>query len=60
MMKNLSKMFRALCLLTVGGGIVASAQIESDITIQANVPFSFVVGNTTLPAGRYESRDLSR
>lgn len=57
-MKNLSKMFLALCLLTVGGGIVANAQIESDIAIEANVPFTFVVGNTTLPAGRYEIKAI--
>jgi hypothetical protein len=45
----------ALCLLTVGGGVVADAQIESaPPRIQANVAFAFVVGNTTLPAGKYE------
>ncbi|SRR6266540_6017394 len=54
MIRNLSKLFLALCLLTVGGGIVANAQIDSDSIIEANVPFSFVVGKTTLPAGKYE------
>jgi hypothetical protein len=58
MIKNLSKIFMALCLLTVGGGIVANAQMESDIAIEANVPFSFVVGNTTLPAGTYQIKAL--
>jgi hypothetical protein len=53
MIKNLSKLFLALCLLTVSGGIVANAQIESDITIEVSVPFTFVVENTTLPAGKY-------
>ena len=57
-MKNLGKLFMALCLFTVGGGIVANAQIDSDITITANVPFTFVVGNTTLPAGKYDIRNI--
>ncbi|MCM3873470.1 MAG: hypothetical protein ND895_22535 [Pyrinomonadaceae bacterium] len=58
MIKNLSKLFLALCLLTVGGGIVANAQIDSDITIEVSVPFPFVVDNTTLPAGKYEIRTI--
>jgi hypothetical protein len=57
MMKNLSKMFLALCLLTVGG-IVAHAQIDSGARIQANVPFTFMAGDTKLPAGKYEIRAL--
>ena len=58
MMKNLGKLFMALCLLTVGGGIVANAQIDSDVTIRASVPFAFMVGDTTLPAGKYEIKVL--
>lgn len=57
-MMNLGKLFLALCLLTVGGGIVANAQIDTGVTIQVNVPFTFVVGDTTLPAGKYEIRAL--
>jgi hypothetical protein len=53
MIRNLGKLFLALCLLTVGGGIVANAQIETGVTIETNVPFTFVVGDTTLPAGKY-------
>ncbi|HEX9425380.1 MAG TPA: hypothetical protein VF899_19215 [Pyrinomonadaceae bacterium] len=58
MIMNLSKLFLALCLLTVGGGIVANAQIDNDSIIEANVPFSFVVGKTTLPAGKYEIKGI--
>jgi len=54
MIRNLGKLFLTLCLLTVGGGVVANAQIDSDMRIQANVPFAFAVGDTTLPAGNYE------
>lgn len=58
MIRNLGKLFLALCLLTVGGGIVAHAQIDTSTTIDANVPFAFVVGNTTLPAGKYQIKGL--
>jgi len=54
MIRNLGKLVLTLCLLTVGGGVVANAQIDSDMRIQANVPFAFAVANTTLPAGNYE------
>ena len=59
MIGNLGKLFLALCLLTVGGGIVANAQIDSDSIVEANVPFAFVVGNTTVPAGKYEIRGIN-
>ncbi len=58
MIRNLSKLFLALCLLTVGGGVVANAQIDSDSRIEANVPFAFVVGKATLPAGKYEIKGI--
>ena len=58
MMRNLGKVVLTLCLLTVGGGIVANAQIDSLTRIQANVPFAFAVGNTMLPAGKYQIRRL--
>ena len=58
MINNLGKLFFALCLLTVGGGVVANAQIGSDLTIRGNVPFAFMVGDTTLPGGEYEIRAL--
>ena len=59
-MRNLGKLFLALCLLMVGGGMVANAQIASDVTIQANIPFAFTVGDTTLPAGNYTLRVQAR
>ena len=59
MLKNFAKLFLALCVLTVGG-IVANAQVDSGVTIEADIPFAFVVGKTTLPAGRYELRALEQ
>ena len=58
MIKNLGKRFLTLCLLTVGGSIVANAHIDSVLRIEANVPFAFSVGDTTLPAGKYEIKML--
>ena len=58
MIRNLGKLFLTLCLLAVGGGVVANAQIDTDNPIQANVPFAFAIGNTTLPAGKYEIRKI--
>ena len=55
-MRNLGKLFLALCLLTVGGVTVANAQVERGPQIEANVPFAFVVGDTKLPAGKYQIR----
>lgn len=58
-MKNLGKLFMALCLLTVGGGIVANAQIyNTGVALRADVPFTFVVRDTTLPAGKYDIKAL--
>ena len=58
MIRNLGKLLLALCLLTVGGGVVANAQIDTGVTIRGDVPFTFMVGDTTLPAGKYEIRTL--
>jgi hypothetical protein len=58
MFNNLGKLFLTLCLLTVAGGVVANAHVDSDSRIQANIPFVFTVGDTTLPAGKYEIRTL--
>ena len=53
-MRSITKAFLSLCLLVGLGAIATSnAQIESDATIKANIPHSFVVNNTTLPPGTY-------
>lgn len=54
MMRNLGKLLLTLCLLVVGGGIAANAQVNIVPEIEVNVPFDFVVGDTKLPAGKYE------
>ena len=58
MTRNIGKLFLMLCLLAVGGGVVANAQIDSATRIEVNVPFDFAVGNTTLPAGKYEIKGV--
>ena len=53
-MKIGTKFFLSLCLVAgLGAKLSANAQIRSDATIRANIPYSFVVNNTTLPAGTY-------
>ena len=56
MIRNSGKLLLALCLLVVGGGVVANAQIDSVPQLEINVPFAFAVGDTRLPAGKYEIR----
>ena len=54
-MKTVSKIFLSLCLVAVlGAATAASAQIESDATVVANIPYAFIVRDTTLPAGKYK------
>lgn len=52
-MRYVSKLFLSLCLTLVFGAVAANAQVESDVTIEANIPHAFVVEKTTLPAGKY-------
>ena len=58
MIRNSVKLLLTLCILIVGGGVVANAQIDADTHVKADVPFAFVVGHSTLPAGTYEIRRL--
>ena len=53
-MKIITKLFLSLCLvLGLGATLTSNAQIESDASIRANIPHSFVVHNKTLPPGTY-------
>ena len=53
-MKIVRTFFLSLCLVAgLGATLTTSAQIQSNATIRANIPYSFVVNNTTLPAGTY-------
>ena len=58
MIKKLGKLCLTLCLLVAGGGVVANAQVDSVPQIEANISFAFRVGDTKLPAGKYEIRSL--
>lgn len=50
-MKNLLLMVTALTFLAIAGGVPARAQVVD--AIEVNIPFTFAVKNTTLPAGEY-------
>lgn len=53
-MKVFTKLFLSLCLVVgLGATLTSHAQIQSDATVKANIPHSFVVNNTTLPPGNY-------
>ncbi|HKG61254.1 MAG TPA: hypothetical protein VKB05_15950 [Pyrinomonadaceae bacterium] len=50
----ISKLFLSLCLIVGLSAVMATnAQIESDATIYASIPHSFIVRDATLPAGEY-------
>ena len=56
-MKVITKLFLSLCLVVgLGATLTSNAQIQSDATVKANIPHSFVVNNTTLPPGSYTIR----
>lgn len=59
MIRNVGKLLMLVCLLTVGGVVVANAQVDTVPQIEANVPFDFVVGDTKLPAGKYQIKTIS-
>ena len=53
-MKKITKLFLSLCLLMgIGAAMSARAQIDSDVTIEADIPHAFMVKDTLLPPGRY-------
>jgi hypothetical protein len=50
----ISKLLLSLCLVIgLSAVMTTNAQIESDVTIYATIPHSFIVRDTTLPAGEY-------
>ena len=53
-MRFITKLFLSLCLVVgLGATLTSNAQLDSSAGIKANIPHSFVVNNTTLPAGTY-------
>jgi hypothetical protein len=55
-MRYMNKVFLAFCLLLGIGTVTASAQLKKEVSIKADVPHAFVVGDRTLPAGSYTIR----
>src|ERR1043165_4092785 len=58
MIKYLTKFILIFSFLLIGGLTAAQAQMDSNTIIDANIPFQFVVGNTTFPAGKYVIRPI--
>ena len=54
----IGKTLLILCILAGIGGSSAKAQIDSDTTVEADIPHAFVVRETTLPPGRYTIKVL--
>ena len=53
-MRFITKLFLSLCLVVgLGAAVSSNAQIDSEARVKAYVPYSFVVNNTTMPAGTY-------
>ncbi len=59
MKKQLSMVVVIVVLLTVAGLSNASAQSQPSMKMSANIPFTFNVGNQTLPAGEYTIQCLN-
>jgi hypothetical protein len=49
---------RVLAILVVLGSLAVAANAQQTISLKAHVPFQFVVGNQTLPAGAYQVQRL--
>jgi hypothetical protein len=43
----------AIALLTIASVATCTGAIAQDVTLKANIPFDFTVGNTWMPAGEY-------
>ena len=53
----ISKLFLSLCLMIgLSAVMTTNAQISSGTTIEVSIPHSFIVRDTTLPAGKYTVR----
>ena len=53
----ISKLFLSLCLMIgLSAVMTTNAQISSGTTLEVNIPHSFIVRDTTLPAGKYTVR----
>ena len=58
MMKKQAYTLIAMIVLVGSLAVVAQAQTNSSITLIANIPFQFSIGNKTLPAGEYTVRSI--
>ena len=50
---GLARRLLIVCLLASVGAVTTKAQIDSDMSVEADIPYAFVVRDTTLPAGKY-------
>ena len=58
-MKRVLQLTIAIIILSTLGAIAAQAQTTSSQTLRANVPFTFTVGEKSLPPGVYTIRILN-
>ncbi len=56
-MKNRTFVTATLCVLSL---IVAAQAVQADEPMLVDIPFAFVAGNVTLPAGEYRVQNLDR
>lgn len=53
------KRITAIALLTFASCVTAARALDVDPSVQANVPFDFIVGDRVLPAGTYKITEQS-
>ena len=58
MNRYFGKTLLIVCLLAGVGAVTTKAQIDSDMSIEADIPHAFVVRDKTLPAGKYTVKVL--
>ncbi|MEK6303320.1 MAG: hypothetical protein AABO41_21635 [Acidobacteriota bacterium] len=59
MNRYFGKMLLIGCLLAGVGAVTTKAQIDSDTPVEADIPHAFLVGDKTLPAGKYTIKVLN-
>lgn len=55
-----TKIFLTFSFLVLGGVSAANAQLSPDVALKFDITHSFIVNDTTLPAGRYTITRTSR
>lgn len=59
MNKYIVRTLLIICLLASVGAVTTKAQIDSDVSVEADIPYAFIIRDTTLPAGKYVRQKYS-